>query len=154
MLYDEDESIKGDAQILARGSSSLLAKEQLLLRIQEFLDRTNNPVDLQILGIPGRTKLLREAARMLEINVDDILPNSKEELAALVQRIHEEEQAKMQSLAMQDAMSGKVPQDEPPPGMAGSGQAPPAKSKTLDNAGNPAGGMDHNVFQNRPGVTP
>jgi hypothetical protein len=181
MLYDEDESIKGDARILARGSSSLLAKEQLLMRLQEFLDKTNNPVDLQILGIPGRAKLLREAAKMLEIDVDDILPNSKEELAALVMRIKQEEDAKMQQAMMANAMSGKplppqtgqsapgqppsgqtVPKGKPTPGQlpppgnpnAGPGHAPPPNPTTLDNAGNPAGGTDTNAFQNQPGIRP
>lgn len=162
MLYDDDESIKGDAEILARGSSSLLAKEQYLVRLQEFLDKTNNPVDLQILGIPGRAKLLREAAKMLEIDVDDILPNSKDELAALVMRIKQEEDAKMQQEAMNQAISGRIPSNapggQPTPAqkqiMAGPGHAPPPRAKTLDNAGNPAGGTDQNMFQNRQGVTP
>ncbi len=171
MMYDPDENIKGDAKIIARGSTSLLAKEQLLVRVQEFLDKTNNPVDNQIIGIEGRAKLLRAAAKMLEIDVDDILPSSKEELQELVDKIHQAEQEKTQMMMMTQGASGlppgplppgAIPQTGgPPPSAPGSlppapwKGAPPAQNpQSLDNAGNPAGGVNHNVFQNRPGVTP
>ena len=97
MLYDEDESIKGDVNINARGSSSLIAKEQRQMRLNEALGATNNPVDMAIIGNPGRATLLREAMKSLDIVVDEVVPDDDE----LRDRI----QAEMQS---QLAIEGKT----------------------------------------------
>ena len=75
MLFDEDQSIKGDAQIIARGSSALLAKEALQIRRQEFLQLTNNPIDNVIVGIKGRAEILREVMKTLDIDVDAVIPD-------------------------------------------------------------------------------
>jgi hypothetical protein len=79
MLYDEDETIKGDAQIIARGAVSLMQLETLQLRRNEFLQITANPIDSQIVGIPGRAEVLREVARGLELDTNRIVP-SREKL--------------------------------------------------------------------------
>jgi hypothetical protein len=74
MMYDEDETIKGDAQIVARGAVSLMQLETLQLRRNEFLQITANPIDSQIVGIPGRAEVLREVARGLELDTNRIVP--------------------------------------------------------------------------------
>jgi len=78
MLYDEDESIKGDVQIVPRGAMALIVKEQLQMRRQEFMNATANPVDLQIIGIRGRARLLREVAQSLSIPVEKVVPSDEE----------------------------------------------------------------------------
>ena len=74
MMYDEDETIKGDAQVLARGAVSLMQLESLQLRRNEFLQITANPIDSQIVGLPGRAEVLREVARGLELDTNRIVP--------------------------------------------------------------------------------
>lgn len=137
MLYDPDKSIKGDARVVARGSSSLLAKEQRLVRTNEFLNSTNNPVDIQIMGLPGRAKLLRTAAKLLDIDTEGVIPDSDSEIEKLTAMIAQAEAAGI----------------SPPGGsQPGSGKAPAPKPQTTDPSGAPSGGTDTNAFQNQEGV--
>jgi hypothetical protein len=53
--------------------------ETLQLRRNEFLQITANPIDSQIVGIPGRAEVLREVARGLELDTNSIVP-SREKL--------------------------------------------------------------------------
>lgn len=141
MLYDPDRSIKGDAQVVAKASSALLAKEQRLVRTSEFLASTLNPVDLEIVGVKGRAKLLREVGKMLEIDIDDIIPGGEEELQKLHERVMQMEQMKAQQGA---SSAGVSPPGGSPPE---SGYVPPKKQIPLDPAGAPQGGVDANVMQ-------
>lgn len=74
MLFNPDESIKGDAKVVARGAVSLMQLESLQLRRNEFLMATNNPTDTQILGLEGRAEILREAAKGLQMDVNRVIP--------------------------------------------------------------------------------
>lgn len=135
MIYDEDESIKGDCKIIAAGSASILAREQRMIRTTEFMQATLNPLDSQIIGIEGRAKLLREWATMLEVDISDILPGTEDELRKLVAKIQAAEQ---QRLALEaNAHSRQLP-------------AP----RTVDAAGAPSGGTEHNLFPNKEGRHP
>ena len=75
MQYSDDPDLKGDVQIVARGASSLVAKESAQMRRNEFLAATANPVDLQIVGVEGRHAILRETARNLDMDVDKVVPS-------------------------------------------------------------------------------
>lgn len=77
MLYDQDETLKGDITIKARGSSSLIAKEQLAIRRNEFLMATNNPTDMAIIGFEGRKTLLKESIKSLDMPVDKVIPSEQ-----------------------------------------------------------------------------
>jgi hypothetical protein len=79
MRYDEDESIKGDADIIPRGAINLAVRETVNVRRVEFLNATANQMDMQIVGIEGRAAILREVAKGLQMPVDDIVP-SREKL--------------------------------------------------------------------------
>lgn len=74
MIYAEDATLKGDAQVQARGAVSLMQMETLQLRRNEFLNITANPMDSQIIGASGRAEVLREVARDLELDVNRIVP--------------------------------------------------------------------------------
>jgi hypothetical protein len=74
--YQPTDTIIFDMKIVARGSSSLIAKEQQAVRLTEFAQSTNNPVDLEIMGIEGRKELLLQAARANEIETDKIIPDN------------------------------------------------------------------------------
>jgi len=138
MMYDDDDSIKGDLRIRAKGSSSLMAKEQRMLRTNELLRSTNNPTDMQIVGLKGRAALLREALRLAEVDDIEIVPDD-EALKNLEAQLIKKEQ---QLLA-----SGQNPAS-----ILGAGVAPEEIPQELDNAGNPAGGTGANMFQNQPGA--
>ena len=93
MIYDPDDSIKGDLQIVPAGVVGTLLKESVQARRNEFLQMTANPVDLQIMGPAGRAALLREAAKVLNMDVDQLVPDPKD--------IKEQQkQAEMQQQAM------------------------------------------------------
>lgn len=75
MLYDPDPDIKGDARVVVRGLSALAVKEQEEIRKAEFFRDTNNPVDLQIMGLNGRAELIRNRIKSINsLDVDKIVP--------------------------------------------------------------------------------
>ncbi len=133
MINLEDESLKGDAQVVARGAKSLIVKEQQQIRRMEFLDRTNNPVDLQIMGLEGRATLLRESAKALDYDTTEVVPREQD----LMRRALE------QMPAAQPQGAGPTGPGGTPPG---AGQTPPANPRTLDLAGNVAGGAEQRTF--------
>lgn len=75
LQYSPEAGIKGDLHIRARGAMSLVAKEAAQVRINEFLQATGNPIDMQIVGMEGRAELLRQAAKRLDVNPDKIVPS-------------------------------------------------------------------------------
>jgi hypothetical protein len=84
MRYDDDESIKGDLQIMPRGAINLANRETMNVRRIEFLNATANPADMEIMGPDGRAALLREVAKSLQMPTEDIIPSR--ETVALMQR--------------------------------------------------------------------
>lgn len=121
MLYDPDVSAKGDFKVVARGAMGLVAKEQLQMRRNEFLQATANPIDLQIIGAQGRAYLLREVAQSLQMDTDKLVPTTE------MQEFKQEQLAAMQQAQQ---MQQQLP-------------APAA----MDPAGNPAGGQEANLVQ-------
>lgn len=86
MLFATDRTIKGDAQVTARGAVSLMRLESLQLRRNEFLQVTANPLDSAITGPDGRAEVLRSVAQGLELNTDKVVPPSEQ----LQQRLSQE----------------------------------------------------------------
>ena len=86
MMYEQDSTLKGDAQVVARGAVSLMQLETLQLRRNEFLNVTANPLDSEIIGRSGRAEVLREVARGLELDVTKIVP-SREQIAAMEEQM-------------------------------------------------------------------
>ena len=74
MKYSDDNELKGDINVVARGAIGIVAKEAAQVRRNEFLAATANPIDMQIMGIEGRATLLREMSRDLDMNPDEIVP--------------------------------------------------------------------------------
>lgn len=68
-------NMRGDLRPIARGALSLATREAAQVRRSEFLQVTANPFDMQIMGLPGRAAVLRETAKTLQMNVDDIVPS-------------------------------------------------------------------------------
>jgi hypothetical protein len=80
MRYDEDESIKGDLDIMPRGAINLANKEQMNVRRIEFLTATANQIDMEIMGKDGRAAVLREVAKGLQMPVDELIPSKEKAL--------------------------------------------------------------------------
>ena len=75
MRYGDDPDLKGDVNIVARGATSLLVKEQAQMRQNQFLQiALSNPLTQQIVGVEGIAELLRQAAKTLDLNPDNIVP--------------------------------------------------------------------------------
>lgn len=94
MLYNPDQGIKGDVQVVARGAISLAQREVIQQRRNEFLQATANPVDMQIMGLPGRAALLRETAKGLDMPTDRLVPDLH-----LLQQMQAAQQQQMQQQA-------------------------------------------------------
>jgi hypothetical protein len=108
MIYDDDNSIKGDMQIVPAGVVGTLLKESVQQRRNEFLQLTSNPVDIQIMGPSGRAMLLREAAKALNMDVDKIIPDPEKIMEA---------QKMLSEMAAQQQPEPAQPEQLPPQGM-------------------------------------
>jgi hypothetical protein len=124
MRYDEDESIKGDVEVVAKGAVNLAVKETVNIRRIEFLNATANQFDIEIIGKDGRAAILREVAKGLQMPVEDVVP-SREKSA------FDQQQA---ALAM---ASMPTPQ--------------PGAPAEVGPDGAPKGGMEANTVMNRAG---
>jgi hypothetical protein len=120
MRYDEDESIKGDLDIMPRGAINLANKEQMNVRRIEFLTATANQIDMEIMGKDGRAAVLREVAKGLQMPVDEVIPSKEKK------NFESRTQAR---LAISQAKS-----------------APPTPTQP---DGSPKGGMEGNTVMNR-----
>jgi hypothetical protein len=74
MLF-EPEHAAGDINIVARASDFLMQIEQMQEAAVDALNVTNNPIDMQIIGLEGRSEVLREYFRRTKLPVDKIVPN-------------------------------------------------------------------------------
>jgi hypothetical protein len=75
MQYNPDFKYRGDLNIVARGALSLQVKEAANQFRMQFMQQTANPIDMQIMGVEGRAALLRESAKALNMNTDDVVPS-------------------------------------------------------------------------------
>lgn len=74
MRFNPDNTIKGDLQARGKGSTEMMIKEQLALRRKEFLQLTNNQIDLQITGLEGRRYALGETAKAMDLDASKLIP--------------------------------------------------------------------------------
>ena len=59
---------------------ALFIKEAVSLRRTELLTTTNNPVDMEIIGMEGRAEMLRESVRAAQFSVDRVIPSREQML--------------------------------------------------------------------------
>ena len=139
MRYVDDEAIKGDAQCVPKGAVTLANKDQLNVRRVEFLQATANPLDSQIVGIPGRAAILREVAKGLSMPVDDIVP-SDEKLEAMQKQQEAAQQAQQnQQIQLQRDGNGQV---------TGAQMSPGGKPAATNPGGDKMGGGSGNQVTN------
>jgi hypothetical protein len=135
---------RGDCRIKARASEYLIQQEQLQMRRKEFLDSTNNPTDLSIMGVDGRSQVLREAAKSLKMDVDKIIPRREDMIASQIEQ-------QLQQVITRIAQALGVPPEQimailqsPAPGNGGPPNQP--KPEQLGPDGNPMAGKDVRMF--------
>lgn len=104
MMYSQDNSIKGDVQVVTRGALSLLVKEQTMVRRQQFVQMAStNQNIMAIIGFQGLAKVLRGTIGSIDMDADDIVPD--EETMAM------REAAMAQINALQAGQPGGEPGD-------------------------------------------
>lgn len=84
MLTDTTGLLAGDENIRVMGVNVAVQRETQRIRQLEFLQITANPLDMQIMGIPGRAKVLRSVAGEIGLDGEAVVPPD-DELAAATQ---------------------------------------------------------------------
>lgn len=102
LLYLDDETIKGDCRVSPRGALAAIAREEVQRRRQEFLDRTLNDVDMQIIGVSGRVKVLRKVFADLDMDDEQVVPDDEE----LRMRVQQSLAAQVNEAGAEEAASG------------------------------------------------
>jgi hypothetical protein len=103
MRYETDPELKGDINVVARGASGLLQKDQAQVRRNEFLGIVGqNQIFSQIVGEEGIAALLRETASTLGMDVDKIVPS--EEAVRVAKAQAQQQQMLAQAAAVQQSM--------------------------------------------------
>jgi hypothetical protein len=98
MEWNDNEKAKGDLNIVARGSTSLIQREVRSQRLLQFLSLISNPMDIAIVK---RRELLTEIAKSMDINPEDVLKTDKE--------LEIEAQAQQQQMLAQGGAGGELP---------------------------------------------
>jgi hypothetical protein len=96
MRHSDNNAIKGDCKAVPRGASAMLLREQTQQYRQQFLASTTNEIDMQILGIEGRAKLLRKIANTLDM--PGLIPDEAE----LLERQQQKEEQQKQQMEQQN----------------------------------------------------
>jgi len=115
LMSDSSGLLTGEEEVMPKGVVVAVQRETIRQRQLEFLQLTNNPTDLQIMGPKRRANVLRAVSTGIGLDGEEVVP-SKEELDV------QEEQSKQ--LAMMQGMPGSAMQP-PPPVAPGAGAKPP-----------------------------
>tara|TARA_R100001082_G_scaffold32635_1_gene16758 strand:- start:7578 stop:9581 length:2004 start_codon:yes stop_codon:yes gene_type:complete len=75
MTWNENENVKSDMRVIAKGSTALIQKEVQSQRLLQFLSLINNPIDAQMVD---REKLLTDIAKSLDIDPDEVIKSQEE----------------------------------------------------------------------------
>jgi len=145
IMLDDPEKAQGDIKIVARASEYLIMMEQLQIRRMEYLDATNNPVDMQIFGLDGRAEIHRETLHSLKMNTDKILPDRESIMAR-------QEEMKLRKMLEAISASTGIPVEQlvqmASGGTAGPGQGPVGQEKrAIGPDGQPVAGQDFRGMQ-------
>jgi hypothetical protein len=119
MRYGDDPDLKGDINIIARGATSLVVKEQAQVRQNQFLQvALQSPIVQQVIGMEGIAELLRQSAKTLDLNPDHIVPP----IEILKQRMAQQQQIAAQQQMMLNQQNGQAQAGGTPPAQSGGAQ--------------------------------
>ena len=97
MYYGEDPHLKGDVNVVARGATGLMLKEQAQVRINEFMSIVlSNDTLKEIVGPEAIAELLRQGAKQLDLDTDGIVPP----VEIIRARIYQQQMAARQQQAL------------------------------------------------------
>jgi hypothetical protein len=96
---------RGDEKIVVKGVTHAVKREQDRMRQLEFLQLTGNPIDMQIMGLPGRATVLRSVASNLGLEHEQVVPDEEQ--------VEQQQQMMMMQQAMQ-AQQGSAPDGQTP----------------------------------------
>jgi hypothetical protein len=131
MKFSDDPGLKGDVQVVARGAASVVAKESAQVRRNEFLSVIgSNPAFMQVIGQDGISALLREAAKTLDMNPDDVVPPAFKTSLAKQMAIRQQQMAPPPPPELQQGAEGA---SMGPPGSGANPPRPVRNRQTLDN---------------------
>jgi len=78
MLTDVSGLLSGDERVTVQGVNVAIQRETQRQRQLEFLQTTNNPTDMKIVGIKGRANVLRSVASTIGLDGDKTVPSEDE----------------------------------------------------------------------------
>lgn len=116
MLTDTTGILTGDENIRVMGVNVAVQRETQRVRQLELLQMTANPIDMQIMGIPGRARLLRAVTNEIGLDGEGIVPPD-DEIAAAVQQ--QQQQPPGAPGAPQKGAPGGTPSAEPQTNVTG-----------------------------------
>jgi hypothetical protein len=74
MLTDTTGILTGEEKISVQGVNVAIQRETIRQRQIEFLQATNNPTDMKIVGIKGRGEVLRAVSSTIGLDGDEVVP--------------------------------------------------------------------------------
>jgi hypothetical protein len=78
LLTDTSGALTGEEDIYVQGVNVAVQRETQRQRQLEFLQHTNNPVDLDIMGISGRGTVLRSVSQTIGLDGEEVVPSDEE----------------------------------------------------------------------------
>ena len=139
LLTDRTGLLTGEEEVQPKGVVVAVQRETLRQRQLEFLQITQNPIDLQIMGPAGRAKVLRAVSTGIGLEGEEVIP-SDEQIKA--------QQAQAQQAAAQQGVPGHQISGPgqppghggPPPQGPGGGAGPPGgQGNKAPKPGGPGG---------------
>ena len=106
MQFDYDPQIKGDLEVKARGTESLMANEVRSQRLMQFLQVSSNPA---LAPFAKFQYIIREIAKAMDLDPDKVTNNMDE--AALQAELMKDFRAPQQEQALPQAPAGADPSD-------------------------------------------
>ena len=121
VMHSADEDFKGDAQVSTRGTLGIMLSDLRMARLNDAINMSKDPNVLQIIGITGLSKLIREYIELLIPDGTDIVPSDTDVLKEIEK--HGKQIEQMTALReRQQAQSG-----QPQQGQADTGMTPQAE---------------------------
>lgn len=99
MLYDDDQALKVDAQVVARGPTGIIMREAMIQRRLEALQLITPYTATGVVQKDGLAVLLREVLKGLDMPVDKIIPDPEKaaQLQNAVQSIQQNDPTRVQN---------------------------------------------------------
>jgi hypothetical protein len=103
MLTDTTGLLTGEERVSVQGVNVAIQRETERQRRLEFLNITNNPTDMKIIGIGGRGRMLKAVSDTLGMVGQEIVPNEQQ-----LEKMQEEEMQKGQDAPIEQAVEHGV----------------------------------------------